>query len=117
MVLTATAPLVNTAPSTVAGIITASATVLTALGGVILAISVLIPNLRLMRRTANQVETVHTIVNQQRTDQQRYNIALVQLLKKNGIEVPVDQSLPVSGVPDANKVATFLPKHSSESDS
>jgi predicted amino acid-binding ACT domain protein len=86
--------LLEVAPSTGAGIVTAIATVITALGGLILAIAVLIPNLRTTR-------TIHTIVNQQRTDAQRYNIALSELLKKHGIEVPIDQSLPVSGVPDA----------------
>jgi len=89
------AMLADTAPSTGAGIITAIATVITALGGLILAFSVLLPILK-------QVKQVHTIVNQQRTDQQRYNIALVELLKKHGIEVPIDQSLPVTHAPDAD---------------
>jgi hypothetical protein len=91
----------TTAPSTVAGIITAAATVITALGGLILAVAVLIPNLRTARATNKQVGTIHTIVNQQRTDSQRYQIALVEALKKAGIDVPIDQSLPVSGIADA----------------
>ena len=89
------------AQSTLAGIITASATVLTALGGVVLAISVLIPILRNSRTTMAQVGQVHTIVNQQRTDSQRYIIALTEALRKQGIEIPVDQSLPVAGQADA----------------
>lgn len=87
--------------STIAGTITALATVITALGGLVLAVSVLIPNLRLSRRVEKEVKTVHTIVNQQRTDAQRYNIALAEVLRKHGIELPVDQSLPVTGVGDA----------------
>lgn len=94
--------------STAAGIVTAVASLITAFGGVVLAVSVLIPILRQTRATARQtmetgrqVEVVHTIVNQQRTDAQRYQIALTELLHKHGIEVPVDQSLPVLGRPDA----------------
>jgi len=81
-------------PSTLAGIITAIAACLTAVGGVILAFAVLLPILRTVRVT-------HTIVNQQRTDAQRYNIALVELLRLHGIDIPIDQSLPVVGQPDA----------------
>lgn len=73
-------------PSTLAGIITAAATVITACGGVILAISVLIPILR-------QTRQIHTIVNQQRTDMERYQRALVAVLKEHGIDVPIDQSI------------------------
>jgi len=91
------------ASSTFAGIITAMATIMTALGVLITAIALLIPILRNTRETNAQVGTIHTIVNQQRTDAQRYNIALAQLLRKHGIEIPIDQSLPVDGVPDAHQ--------------
>lgn len=87
--------------STSAGIITAAASVITGVSLLIGALTVFVPVLRATRRVEKQVATVHTIVNQQRTDAQRYNIALTELLKKNGIEVPVDQSLPVVGEPDA----------------
>lgn len=93
--------LVAMADSTTAGIITAVATALTALGGLILAISVLVPILRSTRRVETQVGVVHTIVNQQRTDAQRYNIALSEVLRAHGIDIPVDQSLPVTGHGDA----------------
>lgn len=96
-----TAVLVEVAPSTGAGLVTAVATVITALGGLVLAIGVLIPILRNTRDTKAQVQSVHTIVNQQHTDQQRYIIALTEILRAQGIEVPVDQSLPVTGHPDA----------------
>jgi hypothetical protein len=89
------------APSTYAGILTAIATILTAIGGIILAISVLIPILRNTRETSRQVGVIHTIVNQQRTDAQRYNIALREALRKAGVDVPIDQSLPVEGEADA----------------
>jgi hypothetical protein len=87
--------------SSIAGVITAAATVITALGGLLLAFAVLLPILRNTKATAKQVGAVHTIVNQQRTDAQRYQIALTELLRKHGIEIPIDQSLPVTGVPDA----------------
>jgi hypothetical protein len=87
--------------STLAGIITACAAVFTALGGLILAVGVLIPILRNTRAVSAKVDEVHVIVNQQRTDGQRYAIALVSALRAHGIDVPVDQSLPVLDVADA----------------
>jgi hypothetical protein len=105
-------------PSTSAGIVTSIATVITALGGLVLAVGVLIPILRTSNKTleathdvAEKVQVVHTLVNQQKTDGERFRIALVQhskalekLLAAQGIpfpEIPVDQSLPVPGEPDA----------------
>lgn len=95
--------------STAAGAVTAIATALTAL--FVLLTSVISFNVqRTTRKTERKVDeatvqlgAVHTIVNQQRTDQQRYQIALVELLKKHGITVPIDQSLPVTGQVDADK--------------
>ena len=89
--------------STTAGIITAVSATITALGGLVLALGVLIPILRATRRVETQTSVIHTIVNQQRTDAQRYNIALSELLHKHGIEPPIDQSLPVIGHEDADK--------------
>ena len=74
------------APVSVTGIITAFATVITALGGLLLAVAVLLPLLR-------ETRSVHKIVNQQRTDMMRYQRALLALLKAHNIEPPVDQSL------------------------
>lgn len=86
--------------SSVAGIITAVATALIALGGVITAITVLIPILRGTRDNARtidavhgQVAEVHTMVNQQRTDAMRYQERLVEALTAAGIPVPADSSL------------------------
>lgn len=95
------AQVVSGSSNSTAQIVTAVATIITALGGMILAVAVLIPNLRQTKELNAQVATVHTIVNQQRTDQQRYNIALTEALKKAGVEVPIDQSLPVPLEPDA----------------
>ena len=89
------AEVVSGSSSSTAQIVTAIATVLTSVGGIVLAVAVLIPNLRNSKETKMQVQEVHTIVNQQRTDLQRYNVALSQALKAHGIEIPVDQSLPV----------------------
>lgn len=82
--------------NTTSNIIAAVGSLVTALGVLFTALGIFIPMARTLR-------TVHTIVNQQRTDAQRYNIALTELLRKNGIEVPIDQSLPVSGLNDADK--------------
>lgn len=94
-------------PSSVATVITAISATFTAIALVITAVSVLIPTLRKARENANltaqnneltaeaitKVEDVHHIVNQQRTDMQRYTRALVAALEKAGLEVPIDQSL------------------------
>jgi hypothetical protein len=77
--------------TTVVGIITAISTVLTALALVINAITAR----RRDKRIENKVDVVHTIVNQQRTDMQRYIRALSNTLKEHGIDLPVDQSLEV----------------------
>jgi hypothetical protein len=71
-------------------IVTAVAASLTAVGGVIVSITVLIPLLRTAKST-------HHIVNQQRTDLQNYQRALIRALKAGGIEVPEDQSQLLNG--------------------
>lgn len=60
-----------------AAMVTACATVITAIGGIYL---------------GRRVQEVHKIVNQQRTDMLQYQKALVLALKTAGIEVPEDQS-------------------------
>jgi hypothetical protein len=76
-------------------VITACATAITALGGLAVAVSVLLPTMRTARKAVGAVQEVHTIVNQQRTDAQRYQVALVAALREGGVAVPVDQSLSV----------------------
>ena len=75
--------------STIAGIITAIGTFLTASALVVNAIAAW----RRDRRIEAKVDTVHTIVNQQRTDMQRYIRALSTTLKDNDIALPLDQSI------------------------
>lgn len=87
--------IVEAATSSPAGIVTAFASVLTAFGGLLLSVAYVIPAFRTVRKTKIAVDEVHTIVNQQRTDAQRYQIALVSALKAAGIDVPIDQSLPI----------------------
>jgi hypothetical protein len=77
--------------STLTGIITAVAAVITAL-------ALLAGAMPLLIRTLRQLKEVHTIVNQQRTDAQNYQRALVDALTKAGIDVPADQSLPAPTV-------------------
>jgi hypothetical protein len=98
--------LADVAPSTAAGIITATATLFTAIGGLIIAFGVLWPILKATRTTivqsaatAKKVDDVHTLVNQQHTDLQRYQVALLTALRNAGIDIPVDQSLPVVETP------------------
>lgn len=78
--------------TTITGVITAFGTLLTATALVITALAAL----NRSRRTEKKIDAVHKIVNQQRTDMQRYQAALVAALKKAGVEVPVDQSILLS---------------------
>ena len=73
-------------PSTVAGIITAIAASITAVGGLTAALALLIPILR-------QVREVHTLVNQKASDDAVYQRDLIDALRKAGIDVPRDKSL------------------------
>jgi hypothetical protein len=81
------------ADSTLAGIITAVATVLTSISLVIGALTLFLPILRGTRENKKAIKEVHTIVNQQRTDSLRYQRALIKALEKHGVEVPEDQSI------------------------
>ena len=61
-------------------------------------------NERVAKDTAGAVaklDQVHVMVNQQRTDMQRYQTALVSALSEAGIPIPVDQSLAIR--PDEKK--------------
>lgn len=79
--------------SSVAGIITASASVFTAIALVITALVTLLPILRGTRQNAVAIGEVHTLVNQQMTDAKRYNERLMEVLVAHGIPVPRDSSL------------------------
>jgi hypothetical protein len=74
------------ASSSVAGIIAAVGTLITSVTLLAGAVPLLIKAIRDLR-------SVHQIVNQQRTDMQRYQRALVASLKEHGIDIPVDQSI------------------------
>lgn len=74
----------------IAGIISAVAACITALGGVVVTMFIFIPSLRTAKRT-------HEIVNQQRTDLVNYSRALTRTLREHGIDLPIDQSLPPDG--------------------
>ena len=71
--------------NTVANVVTAVAAMVTAIGVVLTAFTVFVPMLK-------QVKDVHTIVNQQRTDDLQYRKALIKALKEAGIDVPENQS-------------------------
>lgn len=78
--------------SSLAGVITAVATMITAIGGFVAVFRVLTP----IRR---ETKEIHTIVNQQHTDLVRRVEVLSRALTKAGVELPEDQSKP-GGVPD-----------------
>lgn len=87
-------------PAEFAVVITAVATAITAVGGLVLAVSVLIPTLRATRQAVANVAEVHTMVNQQRTDMLRYNEDLVNALNSAGVAVPTDRSLRLPPKPE-----------------
>jgi len=75
--------------TSIVGIVTALGTALTAIALVITAIG----GLKRSRLIEHKVDDVHIIVNQQRTDMQRYIRAQSALLTKHGIDLPIDQSI------------------------
>jgi len=86
--------------STIAGIITAVATVVTAFGGLFLALAVFLPTLRAAKGAetkAIRAEVIatdtHRLVNQLSTDKDNYIAALRRELLAHDIPIPVDQSL------------------------
>lgn len=74
----------------VVSIINAIAVTVTAVGGIIVSLKVLIP----LKRTG---ENTHKLVNQSHTDAINYQNALIRALKDKGIDVPIDQSAPNGG--------------------
>ena len=79
--------------NSIANLVTAIASVLIAIGGVITSLTVLLPILRGTKANARSIVEVHTIVNQQRTDSLRYQERLIEALTAAGIAVPADSSL------------------------
>ncbi|MET0271892.1 MAG: hypothetical protein ABW360_02775 [Phenylobacterium sp.] len=91
-------------PSSVAGVITAVATCLIALGGLVGAVTLLVPILRGTKNNAAAIEAtgtavteIHVMVNQRLTDAQRYQERLMEELVAHGIAVPRDTSLRAPG--------------------
>lgn len=68
------------------GLVTAIASVITALGLLFASLAVFLPALREIRK-------VHTIVNQHQTDLLRYQRALITALRSAGVAIPEDQSV------------------------
>jgi hypothetical protein len=81
------------AASSLAGIFTAFASVLTACGLVVTALA----GYRRSKTVEDKVDQVHKIVNQQHTDTMNYQRALIRALEDRGIKVPIDQSIPSEG--------------------
>jgi Na+-transporting NADH:ubiquinone oxidoreductase subunit NqrF len=76
-------------PDMTVDIINATGTVFTAVALIITAFAAL----NRSRRVEGKIDQVHVIVNQQRTDAQNYNRALIAALHKAGVDVPADQSV------------------------
>jgi hypothetical protein len=88
-ILTAVTPVVTKPQISWPSIVTAASAAVTAVGGFIVSVKVLVPSLRITREN-------HVMLNQQRTDSQNYQRALITALKHAGIEVPEDQSNPTT---------------------
>lgn len=74
--------------TTITGVITAFASLFTAVSLVLVAMTAW----RKAQKVERKIDEVHVIVNQQRTDMERYQRALKQALTKAGVEIPTDQS-------------------------
>jgi hypothetical protein len=85
------------AGSSIAGIITATTLLITAIGGAFTAYGVM-RQLRRADKKADELQQTanetHVIVNQQHTDTMNFQRALIRRLNEAGIDIPVDQSLP-----------------------
>jgi hypothetical protein len=77
--------------STLAGIVSAFGILGLLLTGFAALITALATR-RTSLRTEHKVDEVHTMVNQQRTDAQNYQRALIKALQAAGVAVPDDQS-------------------------
>ena len=66
--------------------------ILTAAGSLLTGVAVLITAWRLLLPLLRSTREVHVMVNQQRTDMQRYQRALVAALQAAGVDVPADQA-------------------------
>lgn len=92
--------------SVTAQILTATATLFIAAATLLGVIPAVIASLVAARRTRESVADVkavvdgtHTLVNQAHTDLLRYQATLVAAMKLGGLEIPIDQSLPVADTP------------------
>jgi predicted tellurium resistance membrane protein TerC len=79
--------------SSVASVVTAIATSVTTVGGVILTWKGLIPAIRTGKDTLRTAEETHHLVNQSRTDAAKYTQDLTDLLQSHDISIPHDKSL------------------------
>lgn len=73
-------------------IIAALATVFTAVGGLVLAFSVLLPTLRASKDAVVKVAEVHTLVNSAHDALLQYQSQLVGALRDNDVAVPTDET-------------------------
>lgn len=71
---------------TIAGLVTALMTMITAVLGFVVS--------RNARAAKKELTAVHNIVNQNWTDSQNFQRALIRALNEAGVAVPIDQSLP-----------------------
>lgn len=76
-----------------AGIAGAVAGTVTALAALIGVLPALVKMRREQKINGEKIDSVHHIVNQQRTDMQNYQRALERALKDAGLPIPIDQSI------------------------
>jgi len=75
-----------------AAIIAAIGALFTAIGGVVMAISVLVPTMRASKVAVDKVEEVHQLVNSSHTALLQYQARLVGALRDADMVVPTDHS-------------------------
>ena len=83
--------------TSVVGVVTALATLLTAVSLLAGTLPALIRLRREVKEGRAEVRDVHKIVNQQRTDGLNFQRALIRALQDAGVAVPVDQSIAEGG--------------------
>jgi hypothetical protein len=99
------------AGSSIASIITACATLVIAVGGVVTALTLFIPILRNAKEAVknskdavDKTNEVHTIVNQQKTDMQNYQRELIATIQEGGLRIPRDQSIPERKISNVEEI-------------
>lgn len=77
----------------IAAIITAIATLITAIGGAIIAYTVLLPLLHKTKAIEVKTDEVHTLVNSNHASMLRREEVLIAALQQAGVKIPPNQDI------------------------